>query len=1168
MNQRNLGRVQCTWSKAVLACLTLIVTSTAGLHAAELDLSRVPLLVNASVAPNILVTLDDSGSMGFGYMPDAVNGWATTNCNRYDSNHNPIYFNPDAEYLPPLRPNGTPFANANFNSAKYDGFDLYTTNTANLATAYRVSRAHQGGYGDQWITSSFPAGVQGSCGRNCTTQRAFYCRAGTVHLIENESHLTQKFANWFQYYRTRGLVARTALSRAFVPLDPEIRVAAQNLWESPFEPGVSEIRPLGDPTWRNAFFNDWLYRSPFSGITPTRPSLIRAGEMIAQNNTSSDNTNPFWDRERRQQLSCRQNFHVMVTDGYTNETNSDSRPPATIGNTDTSSRPAFPDDMTLNDPAATVFTNHVSGSGNLNPRAPNMADIAMHYWARDLRSDLPNNVPSYYQDQRTGVVPGAGANEVYYNPANDPGDWQRMVNFFVTFGVGGSLGFSKAANCSTNPADSDASICQDTRLLRLRRGLDRWPAVDNNSPSSIDDTWHAAVNSRGDYLSADNPEELVNALSSILDNVSSRRGVTGSAGSSAFQRAGSMMFESSYDSGDWTGDLEAFLLNDDGSKGAPAWDAGSAAQQLDGRGFEDREIITWRPSGSNPRDGTGTRFRWAQLSAEQQALLNVNPVTGVVDGRGEARVDFLRGQRNTEQSVGGVFRNRGSVLGPFLDSNLVHVQAPAHAYSGRPGFPEGGQEYAEFRETHASRAPTLYIGGNGGMLHAFDARTGRERWAFVPNKVIRNLGRLTTPQFNFVPTVNGSPAVADVYFGAGGWKTVLVGTLGLGGQAVFALDVTDPASPEPLWEFTDAHARNLGYTYGQPRITRLRDGRWVAIISGGYNSQSRVDQAIRGLPPLPQPQEDDATVGDGRGALFVLDIATGAIVHEFQLPSGNDGLAQATVGEYGNNFQADFAVAGDLNGNLWRFGLGEDDWGEIKHVFVGSSTRPITSAPRVFPDPSTGKALFVFGTGKYLEDDDRNVSTSSPRQAVYGIRECRTADCPSDALDEDDLVEQQFTAAADGYIQMSDSGIPYVPSEEHGWFVRLGNPSFLSGALIGERVVDLPLAVFSAGIVVIETYMPSAEACSPLGSRALYVLSAYSGGYALPGGMSEDGTTILPGSPVFVGRNGSTVGHLDDTGQKPQMFIREDGTLGGPGIPAMNFGVTPRRRGWREILID
>ena len=76
--------------------------------------------------------------------------------------------------------------------------------------------------------------------------------------------------------------------------------------------------------------------------------------------------------------------------------------------------------------------------------------------------------------------------------------------------------------------------------------------------------------------------------------------------------------------------------------------------------------------------------------------------------------------------------------------------------------------------------------------------------------------------------VDGTPEVGDVCPTAPGtpcsgtqWKTIIVGGLNRGGKGYYALDITDPANPALLWEFTNA---NMGYSYGNPRITKLKTG--------------------------------------------------------------------------------------------------------------------------------------------------------------------------------------------------------------------------------------------------------------------------------------------------------------------------------------------------------
>lgn len=432
----------------------------AGAHGQSLDLSRVPPSINASLPPNLMVTLDDSGSMAFGFTPDALafddNGNALGNCfwrhpMYYTAQFNTQYYDPNTTYVPPKYADGTSFPNANFTSARIDGFDTGST-TYNLSNSYRVtaSMAHNG----PWIThSNLTTGNTTPMGPNCTntwtagtktarfpsgSAQAFYYdftpnasfsggspadrRNYTARIIGTGAAERRNFANWFAYYRTRLLTARTALTLAFDDMNPANRVIWQNYHANQIS-NTSQIRALSDTdttygNWKGRFYN-WIHNAPASGATPMRASLARGNEFFTRGSSTQLNSrNPYYDPGYRRELSCRQNFHIMVTDGYWNGTI--GADVAAIGNYDQETV-TLPDgvEYSPDDAATRVYWNAASGG----TAAPNLADIAFYYWANDLREDLNNDVPSHVAQRRTGLVPGASpAQEIYFNPANDPAD--------------------------------------------------------------------------------------------------------------------------------------------------------------------------------------------------------------------------------------------------------------------------------------------------------------------------------------------------------------------------------------------------------------------------------------------------------------------------------------------------------------------------------------------------------------------------------------------------------------------------------------------------------------------------------------------------------------------------------------------------------------------------
>jgi len=882
--------------------------------------------------------------------------------------------------------------------------------------------------------------------------------------------------------------------------------------------------------------------------TPLRRGLEVAGRYYTSSQSGSNNfgkTDPITN-------TCQQNFTVLFTDGYYNGDN----------------------------PRDTDFTIADEDGDGVSDR---LADVAMAYYENDL-SNLTNNVPT---------TPG------------DLADWQHMVTFTVAFGVTGEL------------IDTDSDGWPDRYGDGTAMPDPLLPSSDwgdaSSDPERIDDMWHAAFNSKGEYVSASRPSEVLDALQSALRSISDRTSSASSVAlSSGFLGSDTQVYQARFFSGDWSGELLAYPILTGGLiASSPSWEAGAKISAMTPAS---RVILT-----TNNTSGTGVPFRFpsdytspssSEIDAGQISdLLTYAPTSGE-QSYGEALVDYLRGERSNE-GTGYDFRNRSSVLGDIVHSDPIFVDEPKARYPSTwvdKRYPTAAQpensaseSYNSFKTRLASRIPMVWFGANDGMIHGLDARAsgataGEELLAYVPGFIYGNLPKLTRDDYIHRYFVDGGTSVIDAYVSSS-WRTVLAGSTAGGGQGIFTLDISDPSSfsesgaaSTVMWEFTDADDADLGYTYSQPTIVRLHNGKWAAVFGNGYNNT----------------EADGNASTDGDAVLFIVDLETGAVIKKFDTGEGMaedptgagraNGLSAVSPIDLDGDFIYDYVYAGDLFGNVWKFDITSNDTSKwvidgpgstADPIFTATdgeatpTAQPITSLIQVgyAPNGRSGVMLY-FGTGKYLEVGD-NSATGQATQTFYGIWDNFTADTTwTSAVTRTQLQEQkileELTQHGEDLRVTSTTGMDW--STKKGWFMDLINQGESPMDNEGERVVSDP--ILRVDRIVFTTLLPSVDPCEFGGSGWLMVLDAFSGARLpeTPFDLNGDGTfttsdfaTSSSGADVAVSGKKSKIGIIPTpgvitSGGGGPDYLVQSGSSGSTASDAFNPG--PRsygRQSWREI---
>jgi type IV pilus assembly protein PilY1 len=820
--------------------------------------------------------------------------------------------------------------------------------------------------------------------------------------------------------------------------------------------------------------------------------LARAGDYYEGEFSSLPN--PWGPGSLNEQLSCRQSYAILTTDGYWNGDGPD------LGNVDDEpgEEVELPDGSSRN--------TYTAADPFRDTRSNTLADVAMHYWKRDLQPYLVNNVPG---------------------STRNPAVWQHMSTFGISIGLGGTVDQTSVAEVMAEQG------------VTINGVPSSWPnPISSSGPARIDDLLHAAVNGRGEFVAASNPQEFADALKNSLAVIASRRAAGASvAANGPSLSSDSLLFQATYRAGEWSGDVEAIRITgwppgDD----APYWSMAQVAMENRAE-FRQRNIWTTNAGGNG-----------ASFPTEAQVLALARGEEGSPGYvSGEDNANYIKGSAANEGLGNHQLRRRASPFGTIVNSSPFYMD----------------------------ENETLFVGANDGMLHAVDTTDGSVTFSYVPAGLnFTELAKLSSQDYQHAFFVDGGIDVTTKAQSGNLNSNILAASLGRGGKGVFGLDVTDPtgsASQIVKWDHTfqgggaNSEQRNTGYVLGAPLVRRGNNNKLLAIYGNGPYSET------------------------GSATLFIRDAVSGAVIRQIIVDdSGGNGLSEVRAADLDGNGTADVLYAGDLKGNVWKFDISDkNNTSQWRAAAVSGNTasplfratdpsgnsQPITGGVALAREPSSGNIFVVFGTGSYMIPGDLE---STQVQTIYAVIDDSAKNRVRN-LDRDDLEPRMIMrSGVDELGRAARSWEPYSELEsEHGWYVDLDEPT------AGERVVTAPVvrgrALWFASIIP-----EFGGGCEVGGTGYLNAVDVFTG--TNPG--RADGSTYSfidvnrdgEGDDYLAGSNSGDEGLVTSVdvgiGMPSQpTFVGDDAYAAGSDaklgrLPGLPVGKRPARLRWHELVGD
>lgn len=440
----------------------------------------------------------------------------------------------------------------------------------------------------------------------------------------------------------------------------------------------------------------------------------------------------------------------------------------------------------------------------------------------------------------------------------------------------------------------------------------------------------------------------------------------------------------------WTNQLLGTPLSASDSPDGEVVEKGAAAQRLRElypTSQASRKVLTCVSCAANTvlgsvASGDSTKFTVANSLITQTAL-------GVPLTSRDDLINWVRGTNNAGDELGPTTSPTATTVRPSIHGDVLHSRPAVVNYGGSTGV-------------------VVFYGGNDGMLHAINANAnatgtgaGDELWGFVPEEMFSKLNRLraNAPSVKLSTTVDITATPRDYFidgpigvyqkFNADLTVNKVIIYVGMrrGGRLLYAIDVTNPNAPQYLWKKTNTDLPQLGQTWSEPKVARIRGNtNPVLIFGGGYDAAA----------------EDIATPGTTTMGprVYVLDAITGAQLKAFT--TTRSVVADVALLDTDLDGFIDRAYTVDLGGLVYRIDLEKTtsqavaDWSIYTIADLSGGT---TSGRKFFfaPDAIVTRSFtaLMFGSGDrekpltsstqdhFFQIFDRNLTKGVPEPDTY-----------------------------------------------------------------------------------------------------------------------------------------------------------------------------------------